>query len=380
MLGTLIDRVLRGLRQGAPSAPARRPFPEGGFVAFVTDVRTARRMQSDSSYTAELASTRLRLLIPARQLAERVPVWLAPYQEFARDPQLRQLGRAGAVVIGKVPVQTVIDQREVLEGVLESALRATIPVFADLSDDYAAFGETLKQPFLAQYQARLGRCCTFIVPCEALARAVGKQAIHGVIVVEDPYESAAASPVRTAASSPLRLVWFGNLVSVNLSLVEQSLGALAAAFSGSALSIEFLAQNSARRAVLEIGARLSRAHAGVKVIFSAWSLQATEEAIARCDFVWLPQEYKSAWGRVKSHNRLVAAIRGGRLAVASPVPAYEELSAYAWVGEDLAAGIRWALANPDAAAQRVAAGQRYVEERFSPQTVGRKWAAALGVA
>jgi hypothetical protein len=83
---------------------------------------------------------------------------------------------------------------------------------------------------------------------------------------------------------------------------------------------------------------------------------------------------------VKSHNRLVEAIRGGRLAIASPIPAYQELSHYAWVGEPLAAGLRWAQDHPDEVVQRVTAGQAHVEARFAPRVVGQKWARALGVA
>jgi hypothetical protein len=103
------------------------------------------------------------------------------------------------------------------------------------------------------------------------------------------------------------------------------------------------------------------------------------EAIARSDFVVLPQEHGTPWGRVKSHNRLVETIRGGRLAIASPIPSYLELADYAWVGEPLGAGLRWALQHPDDATRRVVRGQAYVAERFSPEAIGAKWARALGI-
>ena len=137
--------------------------------------------------------------------------------------------------------------------------------------------------------------------------------------------------------------------------------------------------NESRPAVQAIHEHLRRRHPGFELVFTAWSLQSTEAAIERSDVVLLPQEHATAWGRVKSHNRIVSAIRGGRLAVASPVPAYQELASFAWVGEDLAAGVRWALAQPEEAAARVAVGQMYVESRFAPQAVGRRWAEALGI-
>ena len=134
-----------------------------------------------------------------------------------------------------------------------------------------------------------------------------------------------------------------------------------------------------RPAVLAMRDRLRTRYPGFELSFTPWSLQTTEAAIERSDFVLLPQEHRTAWGRVKSHNRMVSVIRGGRLAIASPIPAYRELAQFGWVGDDLAAGLRWALANPQEAAARIGEGQRYVETRFSPQAVGRTWAQALGL-
>lgn len=93
----------------------------------------------------------------------------------------------------------------------------------------------------------------------------------------------------------------------------------------------------------------------------------------------LPQA-DDAWGRVKSHNRLVESIRSGRFALASPIPSYVELQDFAWVGADLAEGLDWALGQPQDAAARLAAGQSAIESRFSPAVVGARWRAALGLA
>jgi hypothetical protein len=71
-------------------------FPEGGFVAFVTAVDAPKQVNADKPSTSNLASTRLRVLIPARQLARRVPVWLVSLEELLRRPDLAHLGRAGS--------------------------------------------------------------------------------------------------------------------------------------------------------------------------------------------------------------------------------------------------------------------------------------------
>ena len=329
---------------------------------------------------SELASARLRMIIPARQLARRLPVWLVPFAEFIERPRLEHLGRPHAIVISKLSSAEVVASEPQLRALLAALREVPGRLFADLSDDYAALGKALGQPFLAQYQRGLGRACEFVVPTAALGAAVGSDARRGVHVIEDPFETEVARPVRVSSTGGvLHLVWFGTLSEVNFPLIERELGKLASAFPDRPLRVELVAQLAARQPVLAAGARLAGTYAHFSLGFTAWSLSATEAAIERADFVWLPQEHQLSWGRVKSHNRLVSAIRGGRLALASPIPSYEELAPYAWVGEPLVAGLRWALANPLEAAQRVREGQRHVEQRFSPDAIGRRWAEVLAL-
>lgn len=352
-----------------------------GFVAFVTAVDAPRQVNPDKPYFSNIASTRLRVLIPARQLARRVPVWMVPLQELARRPDLGHLGRPRAIVLGKLSSKDLAENRPLLSELLRRLAEAAPAslLFADLSDDYAALGEQMREPFLAEYQESLGRLCSLIVPCAALSGALAPYAKRGLAVIEDPYESSAERPVRAAASSPLRLAWFGNLGSVNEAELEAAFARVASRLGSVAMRLEVVASTKVRERVAAMGERLRRSHPQLELGFTPWSLEATEAAIERSDFVLLPQEHRTAWGKVKSHNRMVSAIRGGRLALASPIPAYEELAAYGWVGEDLGEGLQWAMTDPAAAAARVSAGQRYVETRFSPEAVGRKWAAALGV-
>ena len=346
-------------------------------MAFVTYVDAAQRVSAGERLYSNRASARLRVLIPARELAQRVPVWLVSPQALAEQPDLAQLGRPGAIVLGKLAARDVLQQKNTLLRVLEHAGGAAL--YADVSDDYAALGREMREPFLAQYQKALGKRAHLIVPCAAMGEALARHARRGITVIEDPYETAVARSVRVQASSPLRLAWFGSLGSVNVAPLERAFDAVLGSLEGRPVQLEMVTANESRSAVLGMRERLCQRHPGLEIFFSLWSLPMTEAAIERSDFVLLPQEHRTAWGRVKSHNRLVSVIRAGRLALASPIPAYQELAEYGWIGEDLAEGLRWALAHPDAAAKRVTAGQHYVEERFSPEAVGRKWAQAFGL-
>jgi hypothetical protein len=246
-------------------------------------------------------------------------------------------------------------------------------LIADQSDNYAGYNANFRTPFLERYQRALGEHCLLTVPCEALRQELAPYARQGIQVIEDPYESPQERSAQMALRDPVRLCWFGFLGHPNKDVVTKWLQRAAEGLEGRAAELAIIAQPMAGEVVAEIGSRLTTYHPALAIRFIPWSRAATWQAIDACDLVVIPQDPRDPWGRVKSHNRLVESIRGGRLAIASPIPSYLELAHYAWVGEDLAEGVRWALAHPDEAVERIGAGQRHVAERFSPQRIVAQW-------
>lgn len=200
--------------------------------------------------------------------------------------------------------------------------------------------------------------------------------MRGVTVIEDPYEAAALSPWRAPGGDPIRICWFGNTSNVTLPFLTQALEAILERFPDAGFSIELV---TAVRwdMIRSFTEPLAASRPGLEFILTEWSLEGTWRALERCDYVLLPHAWRDPWVQGKSHNRLVAAIAAGRLALASPIPSYRELKDHAWVEDDLAAGIAWAIANPEAARERVVRGQNHVERRFSPAAIAEKWAQVL---
>jgi hypothetical protein len=352
------------------------------FIAFVTASGELQRVEPDVRLYSPLASDRLRMLLPAERLARRYPVYLVPLQVFLGDPQLRALGTPAAIVIAKLPIGLVAANREPLRALLAMLERVPeLPLFSDLSDNYASLAGPLGEPFLGEYQDGLARRCRLIVPCAELERQLAPCARQGISVVEDPYESAAAEPVRVRPGEPLRLCWFGNLGAPNTDLLEATILAVATRLSPAAraVTLELVCGPRGERFAADLADRTRTLHAGFAVRHTPWSPEATADALAAADIVLLPQDTRTEWGRAKSHNRAVAALRAGRFAVASSIPAYVELADFLWVGEDLAAGITWTLEHPSEAEARVGRGQDHVGIRFAPEVIGEQWAAALGL-
>ena len=103
-----------------------------------------------------------------------------------------------------------------------------------------------------------------------------------------------------------------------------------------------------------------------------FSIEAQKKSMEKCDFVIIPS-LAIPTKLIKPANRLVAAIQGGRFAVAHPLPSYMELADYCWCGDDLREGIEWALDHPGEAMARIEKGQTYVESRFSIEAVCARW-------
>jgi len=346
-------------------------------LAYITRVDRELELGPGSAVNSSMASMRLRMLVPGAELARSIRVMLIPFARFLQDPALAALQNVRAIVIGKLSVGEVEALGDAGRDRLFDALRRCgHALFADFSDNYPAFGGPHAAQ-LADYQSRMGEAAALTVPCRALAQAIGAQAKHGIHVIEDPWET----PERPARFAPeadaLRLCWFG--AAYEPEVVEGAFAALAKAQPKRSLRVEFLALGTRAPMARQLEARMRAVNAASMVRFHEWSFDAVARSLADCDCAVLPQDSRSPWGRCKSHNRLVQAVRAGRVALASAIPSYVELADCALVDDDLPAALGAALEQPAAALQKVVAGQSLVRERFSPQHIAARWAEVLGL-
>lgn len=375
--------ILKSFFRRRSALTARADFSrarDDEFIAFMTFVDEPRFLAQNDTLQSDQASMRLRVGLPARELARRYRVCLVPISYIEQDPTLARLGKVRAVVIGKLPVNFFLSQADRARRLLDwtEAMARECRTVVDFSDDLGAAAAMFSQPVLLKFQKRLLQACPATVTNEALLQRLASDSRHGLTVIEDPYESAQAGEPRFAPNSVVRLVWFGVFGPPLRAFVEAQLGDIARGLSRP-IELAFLTHSSQMDLVSDMANALTKMNDGFSLRFVPWSLSATAYELQRCDIVVLPQDVKSDWGRVKSHNRLVESIRAGRFAVASPIPAYLELADYGWIREDLCSGIKWALDHRDEVLSRVAAGQAYIGERFAPSGIAAKWSRVLQI-
>ena len=352
-----------------------------GFIAFVADVDAPTFLAVGDRIDAGQASLRLRVWLPALELLRFAPVCLVPLHHIEHDPELVELGEVRAIIVGKFSVQRITAEPARFRALARwvEKMAARYRVVADFCDDLEAATLMFGRPEPAEFQQCMARACALTVSTTALRERLERASVHGVTVIEDPYERETAAAPQFSPQAGLRLAWFGVFGPPLLPLLEAQFGAIAQRVAPRPVEIAFITHPTQAELVRDLGGSLLQSSENCTLRFVPWSREAVAAELAMADMVVLPQDAATEWGRVKSHNRLVETLRAGRFAIASPVPAYRELGDYAWIGGNLADGVEWALAHPAEVLVRIRSGQAAVAERFSPRRIGELWAAALGL-
>lgn len=332
-------------------------------VLFIVDDHVSR--DSDGEVTADLASTRIRLILAMKALNRfgqdaKIVANTTP-RSVLESPHFQN---AETIVFGKV-----------FQDYGEVARRARAlgkVLFVDITDDPM---QTLRFTHIQQV-AGLADCA--IVPTAQMGEVARRWLPEAAVVVriEDAFEAKFAPPFAQFRRAPerLELVWYGS--PTNAAFLKPHLNSLETLAYSVPLRLTMVSK--AKKIFEDMLSTYSERTFGPLVAnFVEWTPIAQQEAIAAADIVLLPGE-ASGLSAPKSANRLISAIAGGRLAIASPLPAYQALSDHALVVENLVQGLSAALVLPAIQIERrLAAGQEAIKRRFSPDLIGRKWVQSL---
>ena len=306
-------------------------------------------------WTSKMASVRYRLLVPAAALGddyETKVTHLAPGAN--RRTLLERFAGAHAVIFGKLFGRFKEDAEPILSLAEELRERGT-GVLADFSDDH--FADPVQG---ATYRALVNGVDHVVASTPALADLVRQHTAVPASVITDPVEGARQEP--RGAAGPLRLLWFGN--AQNLDTLRHGTPQL-----------ERFA-DAVPHALTVMTAAGALADAPFRVL--PWSVAGLWQALSECDAVIIPSNPYDPHKAVKSPNRFTESVWAGRFVLAHPLPAYQELADYGWVGEDLGEGLRWLASHRDEALERIRRGQAVIADRFSPHAVAAAWKEAIG--
>lgn len=261
-----------------------------------------------------LASVRYRMLIPAEALIE-----------MGHSVTVGNMGKdSGVWVFSKHYPADLVH--------CTNYERSLVKTVFDVCDDH------FHDQHADHYRKMSAACDVLTCSTQAMWEVLLKETGREAIVIDDPYEFPEEEPV---IKKPGRTMWFGH--SSNLP-----------SLSG-----------------YKVDDCISNATGCIP-----WSMEAMMLAFERNQIVLIPHadERKNT---VKSPNRVIESIRMGKWVTASPIRSYEQFKDFANIG-NVEAGVKMYNDMPDdVLIGRIKAGQDYIRERFSPQTIAKQWLRAL---
>lgn len=313
-------------------------------------------------FYSPFASTRYRVLIPARWLEAR------GYSQTivsAEQPEaaLSAVTSADVVIFSK-------SNQPFNEEILAAAQRAGAKVIVDLCDQ--KFGPGAEGE---HYRAMAARADGLVANTREMATAIRAATSREAAVIGDPYEGPKGEPEwKWQPGRRIEALWFGH--PSNLDTLDFLMPQLAMLWKREPLNLRVCTVGS--QALGEtIGKFNSHFGNAVMVQFVPWSTEQVWQELSKTDLVLLPSRVGMGHKDVKSPNRLVESVWAGRFALASPLPAYQPFAEWLRLGDDFCGGLDWVLSHPSEIIPRICAAQEYVAAHYSPDVIGKQWEAVI---
>lgn len=347
---------------------------------------------AQQGYSSNLASHRYRCIMPARGLKKLgYDIEYISCDGWLRN-HLKQPAQA-IIVAKRLPspngISSFIDQNAKLLEQLQLKKQQGIPVIADVNDDHF----NSPQSAIADYWQNLVRLTDVIITgSSTMAERVKQFSNAPTIVIEDPLESptgeirifqrpsAGQALLQNLVSrrgwfnQRLQLVWYGN--SMNWPDLAASIPNLTTLANDLAFTLKIITTPTPEILAFIKGYN-AHGNPNAQLTFAEWKQETVWQEVAEAHIVLLPSNLANSTKTVKTANRLAEALNSGRFVVAHPVPAYQQLEDYVWLGEQLADGVRWAIDHPKVVDQKIHDGQIQVKNQFSIEAIAQKWKGAI---
>lgn len=347
---------------------------------------------ADSGYQSALASNRYRAILPAMGMEKQGhQVEFIAASHWMPGPWPAD-SAPDVIVIGKLlhsrdPSGFNRASDTLIYGALD-ARRSGIPVLADINDDH------FEHPVLGRHWRGIVDAVDGVVAgSEAMAEVIRRHTAKPVFVIGDPVTApyAEAEVYRQESGwrggllsilhslgvlkSRLQLIWYGS--PTNWAAMAAWADRLTPLASKQPFMLRVITQPG--WGVEEFVERFnSKNQPGSLMEFIPWEQDTVWDYVQHSHIVLIPADLADKRKSVKTANRLAEALISGRSVVASPVPAYLEFSEATWLGDDILQGIRWCIAHPQEALEKIQRGQQLVTEKSSIDNIARQWTKAIG--
>ena len=193
------------------------------------------------------------------------------------------------------------------------------------------------------------------------------------IVMPDPFERPKLDP-KFSPGKDIKLLWFGSQSSLGLFPLVEVWERLEKELVNYNFTMIMSKPDRLRNKMIK------RKDAGIidssinfnKIQMHDWNWELQGQFLQECDIVLMPVHTDNYRTSTKSANRVIDSLISGRFVITSALASYEEFAPYTWQ-EDYIAGVKWALAHPGKALERIRQGQEYTENNYSARILSKQF-------
>ena len=220
-----------------------------------------------------------------------------------------------------------------------------------------------------------------VYPSDALKKITAKFVKAGTkqLVICDPWQlKSFHEPRKILEETTVKIIWFGS--SKNIDYLFQAFKEI----------LEYKNLPSSKKYELTIMgnewsiSRFKDKLKSIKIANQEWIIRAVlwkndfqpnqlETEISRAHIALIPSDPHDPLKAGVSHNRVVDAIRGGCITIASPMESYKELSSIAILGDNMGQLLSCAIKNYNYYADKLKTKSELAVIKFSPENNRTKW-------
>ena len=348
-------------------------------LSFVVDGRgDLTKKFFDPTKIGSLASARLQLMPALKSAAELdysvqiLSLHSSHYQHF------RNIKQSKICLIGKMSANTedLLLNMTVANLAAVTRLKSNGATVVLQHSDNTFYGNTTLKEF---YKDLMQLADYIVYPSKSLCEITQPFVRNGAkqAVIPDPWQLLEShKPRELNAGETVKLIWFGSNKNITY-LVDNFRQLLERSNSDRLYELTILCNDWAVK-------EFKRGIRDIKEPYRNWTIRAVrwkidaqpqqlEAEISRAHIAIIPSNPLDPLKAGVSHNRIVDAIRGGCITIASPMQSYRELSSIALLDENIGDALNEALANYSTYSQKMYIEREALLEQFNPINNHANW-------
>lgn len=297
--------------------------PGDASIPFRSEIRQNNRLQN-------LASCRLQL-VPIAKALEAIGLEVYSISPLKPLESLSLLSNVKLIVVGKITVKPERSQmcHDVVTQYLLAAKKLDIPVITTYSNHHLS---DIGSIYNKTYRGIIAQSKKIICPSRGLAESLAKLGDWNVETIEDPCITPLFSYKKLGLKNTINILWYGS--ARNLYPLLEKLPFLLKLKSNRSFALDILTGDLVahqKRRISELKQQMSTSW---NITCQQWTYEKHLTKLEKAHYTLLPCK-NNQYSEYASSNRLLDAISGGTIPIATPIPSYRSLGEVAILSNHL---------------------------------------------